>query len=387
MNITTFFVLTTSIFIAMLSHGLVMPLLPIYANTLGASNVELGFIAAGSSFASLTLMPFIGAWSDKYGRKIFITVSLALMTSAVFLMSRAENALDLIALRCMQGVATSMLFPVAQALLGDMIPHGQEGRWMGYFNGAVWGGLGLGPLFGGSINDLLNMQAVFYITASMMFISFLISLFFLRVEPSKKSTGPRPSLLRGFKNKTLIGISLLQIGMGLTMGASLVFLPLLGHVELALSTTLVGIILAIRTPISMLQGWVGKMADRFGPFRLVMIGGLINAAAFFLLPWSIGFWSLLMLHALLALGTTIVQPAASIFLIKEGRHVGMGIAMSISMMATQVGMGIGPILMGNIVERTTLTGGFTSIAVLSLIATVAFILQLYKSHGKQSVKQ
>jgi MFS family permease len=164
------------------------------------------------------------------------------------------------------------------------------------------------------------------------------------------------------------------------MGASLVFLPILGNINLALATTMIGIILAVRTPISMIQSWTGKMADRWGALRLIIIGGALNVIAFVLLPWSIGFWTLLIFHALLSLGTALTQPAIAVYVVKEGRFSGMGSAMSISMMATQLGMGIGPILMGRITDYSTISIGFNSIAGLSLIGLILFAWNMHKHH-------
>lgn len=96
-------------FISMLGFGIVVPLLPIYANKLGATGLF-----------SLVLVSLGFIW--------------------------AQNTLQLIIVRCLQGIATTMHLPVAQAYLGEITPEGEEGRWMGHFNAILFSGMGVGPL-------------------------------------------------------------------------------------------------------------------------------------------------------------------------------------------------------------------------------------------------
>ena len=118
-------------FISMLGFGIVVPLLPIYADKLGATGLELGAIFAGFGITHTVFLPIVGRFSDRAGRKAFLCAGLFSLVLVSLGFIWAQNTLQLIIVRCLQGIATTMHLPVAQAYLGDITPEGEEGRWMG----------------------------------------------------------------------------------------------------------------------------------------------------------------------------------------------------------------------------------------------------------------
>ena len=79
----------------------------------------------------------------------------------------------------LQGVATAMVQPVSMAYVGDLTPKGKEGAYAGYVNTAFLGGVAGGPILGGVIKDLFNMQASFILLGVLSLLSLLLLLFFL----------------------------------------------------------------------------------------------------------------------------------------------------------------------------------------------------------------
>jgi len=79
MNKKAFAILVATMFISMLGFGIVVPLLPIYADQLGATALEIGFINAGFSLSLMVFLPFMGRLSDRFGRKVFLCTGLAIL--------------------------------------------------------------------------------------------------------------------------------------------------------------------------------------------------------------------------------------------------------------------------------------------------------------------
>lgn len=385
MDKRAFATLAVTMFIAMLGFGLVVPLLPIYADRLGASGLEIGLITAAFSLANILFLPVMGRLSDRFGRKIFLCISLTLLTIVSFGFIWAESAAHLILLRLFQGFATSMHFPVAQAYLGDMTPEGQEGRWMGYFNAILFAGLGTGPLFGGVLNDLLGMSAVFIVTGVLMILSLVATLIFIR-EPVKKEHHKKPKLSFAVirKSNVLRGLLVLNMSVGVLFAVTMTFLPVLASTNLALSTSLIGIILASRTPVSMLQSWTGRFADTYNRKVQIIGGNLIALIFMIVMPSCATFWGLLFANVFLALGMTISQPSATAYVVEEGRTYGMGTTMSLFMMAMQVGSGIGPIAIGSVIDELGIAAGFYTGAVMNLMAILFFTWMLRQHPGKKT---
>ncbi|MBW1863565.1 MAG: MFS transporter [Deltaproteobacteria bacterium] len=127
MNKKAFAVIAFSMFVSMLGFGIVVPLLPIYADKLGATGLEIGIMYAAFGithaiflpFMHAIFLPFIGKLSDRMGRKIFLCLGLLSLTFVSIGFIWVQNAFHLIVIRTMQGIATTMHLPIAQAYVGD----------------------------------------------------------------------------------------------------------------------------------------------------------------------------------------------------------------------------------------------------------------------------
>ena len=384
MNRFEFAILASTMFISMIGFGFILPLLPVYANTLGASSIQLGLIFSVTSFSNLVFLPFMGHLSDRFGRKFFLSLGLLLLSVTTLGLVWAQDIPQLILLRALQGFAMSMHLPVAQAYLGDMTPVGEEGRWMGYFNAILFGGIGAGPFFGGVINDLFGFQSVFLISALAMFLSFLLTLLYLkesRLRHSRERRGFSLALLR--RSPVLRAVIILQMGSGMMTGVSMAFLPVLATTKLGLSTTLVGLILASRTPISLLQTVSGRFADTHNRKLQMTAGSLSSATALVLITLCTSFWTLFGAFSLLALGTVMLQPASSAYMLEEGRKSGMGAMMAMFLMSMQLGASLGPVGMGQIADAFGLAAGFRTAAGINIIALLAFLWMMRQISGRK----
>jgi MFS transporter, DHA1 family, multidrug resistance protein len=134
-----FLVLFLAIFLASLGNGLVVPLLPVYAHDMGASSFLIGMIFGVFSLSRMFMLPLVGQLSDSVGRKPFITCGLLIYFSVSILFIFADSVLLLLLVRFIQGGASAMILPIAQAYAGDMTPPEQEGRIMGFIQLAIYG--------------------------------------------------------------------------------------------------------------------------------------------------------------------------------------------------------------------------------------------------------
>ncbi|MCA2977909.1 MAG: DHA2 family efflux MFS transporter permease subunit [Myxococcaceae bacterium] len=113
--------------------------------------------------SSTVLVPVYGRLSDVYGRKVVLVVGVVLFVAASALCGVAQSAWQLIAFRALQGVGSASLFTSAFAVVADLFPPSERGRYTGLF-GAVFGISSLvGPLLGGFITDHFGWHWVFFI--------------------------------------------------------------------------------------------------------------------------------------------------------------------------------------------------------------------------------
>lgn len=123
------------------------------------------FAWVGTAFmlASTTMVPIVGKLSDLYGRKPFFMGGIALLLLGSALCGASQSVEQLIAFRIVQGFGAGMIMAVAFAIVGDVFPPAERGRWMGLMSGVFAAASVVGPLIGGTLTDHASWRWVFYI--------------------------------------------------------------------------------------------------------------------------------------------------------------------------------------------------------------------------------
>ncbi|MBA7697638.1 Tetracycline resistance protein, class B [subsurface metagenome] len=367
-------ILAVSIFSAMLGVGIVGPLLPLYANDMGATGTQLGIIFAGYGISNSVLTPIMGRLSDRRGRKLFLCIGLASYAILSLGYVWAGNVLQLTLVRVIQGVAGAMVIPIAMAYIGDLSPEGEEGKWMGYASAAFFGGFGIGPLLGGVLAERFGMNASFYSMGCLCLLAFLVAILFLP-ESRQSKIGEKGRL--SFKDMStspmVRGLFSFRLVQALGRGGLMTFLPIFAATYIGLGPALIGVLLAVNMlPMIVLLAPAGRLADRFNRKALVILGNLIYIITLALIPLAHTFWQQLWLCFPRAIGGAISMPAATALTVEEGRKFGMGSTMSILMMAMGIGFAIGPTLSGVIADSVDVNAVFYFGGAVGLIGTGLF---------------
>ena len=369
-------ILALSIFCCMLGSGIVIPLLPLYAESLGASGVWLGLIFAGFAIAHAISTPIFGRLSDRKGRKSILTIGLLLYAVISLGFVWADDVYLLVPLRFLQGIAGGMILPIAQAYVGDLSPQGEEGKWMGYANAAFFSGFGFGPLMGGVLAEHLGMDVAFFTMGGLNLLAFFIATFFLPEVSQQKLAASTNLSFRAISGSRVM-LGLISFRLTLTLGRSvfLTFIPIFAAVGLGLRTSLIGVLLAVSTLLLSILGVPsGRIADRLSRRVLIVLGCVISFIYLVLLPLADNFWTLLILTALGSVGGAVAVPAASAIAVAEGRKYGMGSTIALFSMALSIGMSIGPILGGAIADFSGINSAFYFGAIVTLVGAGLFLL-------------
>lgn len=368
-------ILAVSIFACMLGSGIVVPLLPLYAESLGATGIGLGVIFAGFAISRTLVTPIFGRLSDRHGRKSFIVVGLFLYAVISPSFIWADTVVQLTMVRFAHGIAGGLILPIAQAYVGDISPEGEEGKWMGYANAAFFGGFGFGPLLGGVVTRYYGMDVAFFAMGGLSLLAFFIALFFLP-EVTRKHTASAPSLsFREMGRSRLTGgLFGYRLAQTLARAAFFTFLPVFAAVRLGLGTDLIGILFAVHILLVAALGIpLGRVADRFSRRFMVVLGCLVTFAFMVMLPLASSFPTLMALIILGSIGNAISTPAASALVIEEGRRFGMGSTVAVFTTALNIGMAVGPILAGAIVDFSGINNAFYFGAVAVLAGAGVFV--------------
>ena len=387
-------VLSLALFATMLGNGVVIPFIPIYAQEFGASGVAVGILFGAHSASRTFLLPLIGRASDRRGRKSFLLWGLFFyaLTSVAYLL--AGSLLTLILIMALQGIATAMVQPVSMAYVGDVTPKGKEGAYAGYVNTAFLGGVAGGPILGGVIKDLFNMQASFILLGILSLLSLLLLLFFLPEVPQQQGKGNKEevSWREILSSRPILGVALFRVVYALSSTLIWVFVPLLSASLLSLSTTQVGLLISLNVLIStILQAPCGRLSDRMNKAALISSGSLLSAIALAGFPLASTFGHLLVLNALVGAGFGVAYPAHMALAMEHTPGSNMGTVMSTLLTVHSFGMTIAPPIFGVVVDYYNLSSMFYSAGIVCVLSTLACYILTHDSdrilQAKQTVEE
>jgi DHA1 family multidrug resistance protein-like MFS transporter len=385
-----FIVVWLALFIAIIGISMVSPLMPVFAEKMGASGIWLGLAFSGFALSQLPLMPVIGRLSDKYGKKSFLWIGLLIYTAAAIGYFWAPGYHELVLFRVLSGVGAAMVIPIAFSYVGELAPRDFEGRYMGIFTVAMVAGYGIGPVLGGVIHDNLGMDATFISMGIFSILGFLIIFFLLpartagtrvaRPAEDAQPEGPSVSFFSMLKDTTIQGVIALQLTFGLLFGTVLAFVGVWMTTAIDTSVAQVGILLSARSimngALSYPFGW---LADHMNRLILVSVGMGMVAVGTFAIPWLGNFGILLGVFVVIGIFESMAMPSLNAITVEKGRVLGMGTVMSMFNMAMSLGLVIGSMAGGVIESSIGIDAVFRFAAALGLVGILLFNILILRS--------
>ena len=166
--------LMAGMLVAALDQTIVATALPTIVGDLGGLN-HLSWVVTAYLLTSTISVPLYGKVSDLLGRKVVFQFALVVFVFGSMLCGVSQNMMQLIAFRAFQGLGAGGLLAMAQAIIGDVVPPRERGKYQGYLGGVFAFASVVGPLLGGFLVDHLTWRWVFYINVPIGIAAFLIT--------------------------------------------------------------------------------------------------------------------------------------------------------------------------------------------------------------------
>ena len=264
-------VIFITVFIDLVSFGIVIPLLPFYAQSFGASGVVIGLLLSVFSLMAFLFMPLWGRLSDRYGRRPILMITIGSSVVAYLLFSTAFSLWLLFLSRILAGIANANI-SVAQAYISDVTTVENRSKGMGLIGAAFGLGFIFGPLISGVFSNEyfgdMKYALPGYIAAGLCLINF-VSAFFMLPESL------RADLRIQHSHKVLIDMQGLKKALhtpqlGLLM--ALFFIATVAFSNIYASFPL----FIMEPPFHLSSSGMGWFFAEIGIFSVVVQGGLIG---------------------------------------------------------------------------------------------------------------
>ncbi|PRO93051.1 MFS transporter [Lactiplantibacillus pentosus] len=281
-------------FVAGMAFSEIMPFLSLFVSQLGDFTKAQVTFYSGLAFAadyaiSAISAPLWGIIADKKGRKIMLLRASFGMAVAMGLMGLVTNVWQLIALRALQGVFAGFISN-AQALVASQAPRKYSGRALStLITGAVSGQL-FGPVIGGFLAQLFSIRNTFFITAGLLLVAFLLSLFFVQehFKPVEHHRNPGDSRnpLAAFQNPRLIimmlcSTAIVQFGNASIAPVISLYVRELMHYKGPI-TVVAGIIAALPGISNIFSApRLGRYGDHHGSGKVLLFGYIFAVIMYF----------------------------------------------------------------------------------------------------------
>lgn len=335
---------------------LVLPLLPFYAEHLGASPLVVGFITASFAICQFIAGPILGRISDRVGRKPVLIVSQIGTLIGFIILAFSHTLWLLFISRIIDGLTAGNL-SIAQAYISDVTKPENRTKAFGLIGIAFGMGFLLGPFISGLLSQY-GYQWPAWAAATLSLGSIFCTTFLLpKVKPHVDLTAPRVGRLKqiaGYFSRPLARQRLLE-----SFLFALSFSTMIGGTALYLERQFgykaleTGYVFAFSGLVgAIIQGGIlGRLVKKTGEEKLSFIGFLTMAVGYGLLGWAFGLPMLLILVAVAGFGSAVTRPALTTLLTHSVGREEQGNALGVSQSLQSIAQIVGPVIAGWLIEH------------------------------------
>lgn len=404
-------VIFITVFIDLVGFGIVIPVLPFYAEgtKFGATPTQVGFLFASYSIMQLVFAPVLGRLSDKHGRRPVLLVSLLGTALGFFILGFATTLWMLFVGRIIDGISGGNI-STAQAYIADVTTKENRAKGMGLIGAAF----GLGFVFGPAIGGILSRWGINvpFLFAGGLALANTVLLYFALPETVTPDHPARVSAASGRGWQQLVA-ALRQPALAAVL--TIYFLMIVAFSMMTASFSLfmmfrlgydafhTGWIFAFVGVISatIQGGFIGRLVKSFGEPLLVIVGSLLFTASLVVVPFvrpATGLITFLVIGAATSIGQALTAPTLASLGSKSASAAEqgsvLGVMQSVSSLARAVGPSLAAVLIYSAVAHVGFDGIPQKMSDASITRTfwaaagiqfAGFLLAIYfaKAYGKK----
>jgi multidrug resistance protein len=357
---------------------MILPLLPFYAERLGATPSQIGYLVASFSAAQLVMSPLWGRLSDRFGRRPVLVVALAASGVAYVVFGLADSLWMLFVSRIVQGAGGGTT-GVAQAYVSDTVRPEDRAKALGWLSAATNAGVTLGPALA-SLTAYFGARAPGFFAAGLCLLNAVAAWRWLPEsatlsEPTSPGTSARPprqplrrAALQVFRHPgapVSILIWLYAFGMTAFLALNSVLALYLGH-RFAIDVHTIGWFYACigLANFAMRTVVLGPAVRRFRETGVMRLGLMTLAGGLAIMPLAPNVWLFALAMLAVPVGTSLLFPATSSLVTRYAHKAEVGQTLGLQQAFGGVARMVGPISAGALFEHAGMRSPFFAASLL-----------------------
>ena len=359
------------------------PLLPLFAASLGASEIFIGYILSISTLTGMITKPLFGYWSDKIGKRFLLFCSLIIFISVPFTYFLINRPIHLLLVRIIHGFATAIFGPITMSMIAEIFLKNRAEKF-GLFSIARNSSYIAGPIIAGVLMNQIGFKQIYYLIG-------IISLFALipimqlnnalkmerNLNKISDKIHSKIAIISTLKNPTIIFAGIINASMFISTYAIKAFLPIQLD-DIGINTIFIGLLFGIQEVSNLIFNPIlGKISDKIGNLSGVTFGLTLIAVGVYLLTFEINHMLLIFISIILGAGQAFISPSLTALVANKMNNKFMGTGMGTFGAIRNTGKVIGPIIGGNLQSRV---GFVSSFRIMSLTTAMIAVFILFSKH-------
>ena len=363
------------------TFSILIPTLPIYLSSMGAKEAEIGVLIGALSVSSLVLRPIVGKALLKIPERSFMIAGALLFTSSSIAYLFAPPFWPLLALRILHGIGFAFFSTASFTLVANIVPETNRGQIIGYFYLSINFAFALAPYLGmlliNQFNFPFNFKALFLVCTGLSLCCLFITLKLEKIQGPPMADPSSPK--QPFLSLEALPPSIIAFLITITWGAVTAFFPLYA---LKKGVENPGVFFAaFAITLILVRGLGGKILDVY-PREKVILPCLFNLIISMpILAFSSTLPMFILAAIIWGIGSAFLYPSLVAYTIDRAGS-SRGPAMGTFTALTDLGAGMGAVMMGIILQLTNYTIMFLCLALTGIINLLYFYFAVRKKPQK-----
>ncbi len=346
-----------------------VPILPVFlSDSFSATESQIGLVLSFYTVAALLVRPFAGYALDAMGRQSIYVVSLLLFSFIFFGYVWATSILFVLFIRFMHGLTWGAMSSAGSTIAVDLVPLKRRGEGIGIFGLSMTIAMAIGPLIAIAITGDSSYKKLFYAAAGFSFLGLLLALF---VRIPKVTSVRRKFRMSSLIEKNSLPVSLNMLLVTIPYGGIISFIALYGRSIGIDSSGLFFLLLAVGITIS--RVFSGKSFDKMGPKKISILGIALLIVGLPILAFNQNFVGYHLAALILGFGFGVIMATFQAIANHKVEADKRGAANSTYLTFFDLGIGMGMLLIGYLIQVMDYSGAFLLCAAIEVLALVVFV--------------